>query len=48
MKELIENQVNENELEEVYGGSGSGDCIVRINCNDKMYSDEDGEENVIF
>lgn len=48
MKQLIENQVGENELEELYGGSGSGDCTVRITCTEKWFSDEDGEENIIF
>lgn len=48
MKQLIEDQVNDEELEELYGGSGSDDCMVRLNCTIKVFSDEDSEENVIF
>lgn len=46
MQELVENQVNDEELEEVYGGSGS--CTVDLSCGFKIYSDEDNEENIVF
>lgn len=49
MKHLIEDEVNENELEALYGGSGSGaDCTVRLNCTSKWFSDEDNDENIVF
>jgi len=45
-----ENQVNENELENLYGG-GSGDCTVEFDCFCKRktgFADEDDQENVVF
>ena len=46
MKRLIENQVDENELEELYGGSGSG-CGCHNACHLTKswgYADEDNDE----
>ena len=54
MKKLIENQfdenqVSENELEEVFGGSGGCDrCGCRDICKFFSFADEDGEQNVAF
>jgi len=47
MKRLIDNQVNENELEELYGGSGSGSgCQCDSACK-KGISDED-DDSILF
>lgn len=46
MKQLIEEHVNEEELEELFGGSGN--CTVDISCGTKIFSDEDSEENIVF
>lgn len=48
MKQLIEEHVNEDELEELFGGSGSGGCTIDLTCGMKIYSDEDSEENIVF
>ena len=54
MKKLVENQfdvnqVNENELEELYGGSGDSEsCGCRRICKEGSFSDEDSEENIVF
>lgn len=48
MKQLIDNQVDESELEELHGGSGSGNCTVDLTCGTKWFSDEDNEENIVF
>ena len=51
MKKLVEsqsdeNQVNQNELEELYGGSG---CTIDITCGKFLSaSDEDGGEDIVF
>ena len=52
MKRLVENsfdenQVNENELEELYGGSGT-DCGCDRICKKVSYADEDSEGNLVF
>jgi len=48
MKRLIDNQVNENELEELYGGSGSGSsgCECNTACK-KGLADED-DDSILF
>ena len=54
MQKLVENQfeenpVNENELEELYGGSGGCDyCGVDGFCKRVSLADEDSEENIVF
>ena len=52
MQKLVENQfeehpVNENELEELYGGS-SGSCGCRNICKEGSFADEDSVENIVF
>jgi bacteriocin-like protein len=54
MKKLVENQfdesqINENELEKVYGGE-SGGCTVNFDClcNNRAWADEDNQENIVF
>jgi hypothetical protein len=53
MKKLVENQfdenqVNENELEELFGGSGCSHCGCDDICKRVSWADEDSEENVVF
>lgn len=49
-----ENQVNENELENLYGGESGGECdkcTVRFGCicDEKWgFADEEDQENVVF
>lgn len=48
-----ENQVNENELEKLYGGSGDIECdcyqtLCKSVKGTSWYSDEDDKGNVIF
>ena len=47
--QVDESQMNENEIENLYGGSGG--CIVKFTCvcDDKWgFADEDDQENVVF
>ena len=55
MKKLVEsqfeeNQVNENELEEIYGGSGEGCGCEHTGCRGRHagLSDEDDAGTIIF
>ena len=46
VNQAIENPVNENELDEIYGG-GSGESGCSFSCS-VNFADEDNDDNVVF